>query len=146
VAALTAAAAAALLQKLIIRPQAIRQLEAVRRECLALIERDAATFSEAIAALRISRRAPFARALKQATEVPWRVFANAQIVRAMGRREQRAIKPQFQSDVRCALALAQAAAASAQTLIRTNLAWLKDRAYAARMRQRLRRALRPHVR
>jgi len=136
---------AALLEKLITRPAAAKRLQAVRRECVQLIDRDAVTFSCAIAATRTGRRAEFARALKTATEVPYRVFANAQIIRTMGRAEQRAIKPRFQSDVRCALALAEAAARSAETLIRTNLAWLKDRAYAARMARRLRRAMHPHV-
>ena len=145
-AALAAALAAALLEKLVVRPAAARRLRAVRRECVALIDRDAATFSRAIAATRSGQRARFAQALKTATEVPYRVFANARIVRAMGRSEQRTIKRRLQSDVRCALALADAAATSARTLVHTNLAWLKDRSYAARMRQRLRLAMRPHVR
>ena len=145
VAALGAALSAALLEKLVVRPAAARRLRALRRECVALIERDATTFARVINATRSSNRRAFARSLKIATEAPYRVFANAHLVRAMGRVEQRAIKPQFQSDVRCALALASAAATSAETLVRTNLAWLKDRAYAAAMRKRLRQAIRAHV-
>lgn len=145
-AALAAALSAALLEKLVVRQDAARRLRAVRRECGALIDRDAVTFSRAIAATRTGQRAGFAQALKTATEVPYRVFANAHTVGAIGRAEQRAIKRQFQSDVRCAIALADAAATSARTLVDTNLAWLKDRPYAASMRKRLRLAMRPHAR
>lgn len=140
VAALSAAMAAALLQKLVIRKASVRRLKRLRRASLLLIDRDARTFAKAIAATRLGNRRRFVAALKQATEVPFCVFANAHQVIAMGLAEKRAIKPQFQSDVRCALAAAWAAAGSAQALILTNLAWMKDAAYARRMRKRLKQA------
>lgn len=137
--------AAALLEKLITDAATARRLKRIRRRCVALIDHDAATFSRAIAATRTGRRRDFTRALKRATEVPYQVFADAHAIRAIGRATRQAIKPRFQSDVRCAVALAEAAARSSETLIRTNLTWLKDRAYTAHMSRRLRKACRPHV-
>ena len=96
--------------------------------------------------MRLGRRAVFVRKLKAATEVPYQVLAIACLIRATGKAYQRTIKPRFQSDVRCALALAQAAIESAEHFIKTNLSWLQEPAYAAGMRKRIRRAMHPDVR
>jgi len=112
-------------------------LKRIRRECVILIQKDAAMFSRVIAASRHNHSAGFRHALQAATEVPWRVFAHAQAVQRSCRTAQRTIKPRFQSDLRCALALAMAASESARTLIHTNLAWLNDPAYTRMMRRRL---------
>ncbi len=137
VAALSAAMAAALLEKLVLEPALARRLSAIRRECVALIQRDAVTFAMVIEAIRTGQRGAFTAALKRAIEVPCLVAQHAAVVQAACRAAKRRIKPRFQSDLRCAGAIARAAEGSARTLIATNLAWLKDPAYARRIRQRL---------
>jgi formiminotetrahydrofolate cyclodeaminase len=139
-AALSAALAAALLEKLALDPQGARRLRRIRRECLELVERDAATFASVIHATRAKDRQAFRRMLKTATDVPCRVFEHAKDVQVACRQAQRVIKPRFQSDLRCALAVALAAAESARTLIYTNLAWLDDPAYTKTVQRRLARA------
>ena len=140
VAAMSAALAAALLEKLVVTPSLARRLRQIRRSCVALIPQDAETFACVIQATRRSDRRAFRQRLKAATEVPWRVFQHAQAVQSACRAAQRSIKPRFQSDLRCALALALAASESARTLIYTNLVWLNDRAYSQAMRRRLQSA------
>ena len=142
VAALSAALSAALLEKLVAQRTTARRLKRLRHACVALIPRDAKAFSRVIQATRRGNRAVFSRALKAATDVPWQVFAHAQAVQLACRTAQRAIKPRFQSDLRCALALALAASESARTLIHTNLAWLNNAAYTRMMRRRLQSATR----
>ena len=146
VAALSAALAAALLEKLVHGPRTASRLRRVRRECVALIRRDAELFARVVRATRTKNRRAFERSLKAATDVPCRVFERAQAVQAACRAAQRAVKPQFQSDLRCAMALALAAAESARTLIHTNLAWLDDQAYARATRRRLQTASQRHGR
>lgn len=141
-AALSGALSAALLEKLLLQPAAVRRLRRVRHSCLRLIEEDARSFAQVIAATRSPGRRRFQRALKAATEVPWQVFRHAQAVQALCRKAQRSVKPRWQSDLRCAMALALAAAESARTLIQTNLTWLNDRAYARTMQRRLQAAAR----
>ena len=139
-AALSAALAAALLEKLVPQAAARQKLRRIRRACLALVARDAAMFSRAIQVSRRGNRARFCRALKAATDVPWQVFAHAQTVQRMCRQAQRSVKPRFQSDLRCALAVALGASESTRTLIQTNLVWLNDATYTRRMRRRLQSA------
>jgi formiminotetrahydrofolate cyclodeaminase len=146
VAALCAALAAALLEKLVIQPQQMTRLRRIRRECLALIQRDAETFARVIQATRRRNRQAFRRSLKAATDVPCQVFANAQMIQAICRAAQRSVKPQFQSDLRCAMAVALAAAESARTLIHTNVDWLGEPAYSRSIDRRLQRLARPHGR
>ena len=146
VAAFTAALAAALLEKLVVKPQLVVQLKRIRRHCLWLLKQDARTFSSVIAATRANNRRGFVQALKAATEVPAQVFEHAQTIQAACRRTQRVVKPRFQSDLRCAMAVALAAAESARTLIHTNLAWLNDDAYTRKTRRRLLRASRRYGR
>ena len=142
VAAFSAALSAALLEKLIVRPHVVRALRHARRECLELIQRDADTFARVIEATRTKNQRAFRRSLQAAIDVPCRVFEHAQTIQAECRAAQRAVKPRFQSDLRCAMALALAAAEGARTLIETNLAWLNDRAYAQTIHRRLRSAAR----
>jgi formiminotetrahydrofolate cyclodeaminase len=137
-AALSAALAAALLEKLTLQPQTVRRLRRIRRACVVLIRQDAQAFAKAISATRLPRRRTFQRSLKAATDVQVKVFSNSQTITRACRRARRAVKPRFQSDLRCVLALAAAARQSASTLIRTNLAWLNDPAYAVQVRRRLR--------
>ena len=146
VAALSAALSAALLEKLIYRPQVARRLRTIRRTCIELIERDAQLFARVILATRAHRRQAFARALKTATEVPCRVFEYAQVVQSTCRAAQRSVNPRLQSDLRCAMALAMAARESARTLIQTNVTWLNDRAYTKTIQRRLQSASRSSVR
>lgn len=142
VAALSAALAAALLEKLVHDPTAVRALRRIRRECLSLIDRDAATFARVIQTTRRKQRSVFARSLKAATEIPCRVFERAAALQAACRAAQRTVNPRFQSDLRCAMATALAAGESARTLVYTNLAWLNDRAYTQQVERRLQAAQR----
>ena len=146
VAALSAALAAALLEKLVVHAAARRPLKRIRTDCARLIHQDAERFARVIQALQARKHALFARSLKSATEVPCRVFAHAQAVQSACRRAQRSIKPRLQSDLRCAMALALAASESARTLIETNLAWLDDPAYTKTVHRWLQSAIRVHVR
>ena len=145
VAALSVALSAALLQKLVTRPELIRRLQRVRRECVRLIPRDAKTFARVIQATRGHRRAVFERALKTATDVPCQVHEHAETILAAGRRAQRDIKPRFQSDLKCAMAMAFAGQTAARALIDTNLEWLHDVVYTRNTQQRLRAFARRHV-
>lgn len=146
VAAVGAALSAALLEKLVYQPDAARRFRRVRRECLKLVTRDAEAFSAVIRAMHRKDQPAVQRALKQATEIPWQVFQHAQTVRAACRSAARLVKPRFQADLRCAMALAKASAESATILIHTNLDWLRDPAYTLRMRQRLHAASDHHGR
>lgn len=142
VAALSAALAAALLEKLFARPREAQALREIRRRCLPLIRLDAERFARVIQATRGGNRRAFRLALKSATDVPSQVFEHAQAIQAACRRAQRSVKPQFQSDLRCAMAVALAAGESARTLILTNLAWLNDPSHAKRVQRRLHAAQR----
>lgn len=144
-AALCAALSAALLEKLVVQPQMARRLRGMRRESLQLVRRDAQLFARVIHATRGGNRRVLSTSLKAATAVPYRVWANAQAIQAACRAAQRSVKPRFQSDLRCAMAVALAASESARTLIHTNLAWLNDGAYSRAMRRRLQRGTRPHA-
>ncbi len=146
VAALAAALAAALLEKLMVHPGTVRTLRRRRLECVRLIQRDATTFAAVIQATRPHRRQQFQRNLKVATEVPCRVFEHAQAIQTACRLATRTVKPRFQSDLRCAMALALAAGESARTLIETNLVWLGDSRYTKTVHNRLQRAARANVR
>ena len=143
VAALSAALSAALLEKLVVQPSTVRRLRRAWHECVGLIELDARRFAQVIAATRAKNRRAFTRSLKLATEVPTKVFEHAQMIQVACRNAQRSVKPRFQSDLRCAMAVALAASEAARTLILTNLAWLDERAYTVRMRRRLLAAARP---
>lgn len=140
VAALAIALAAALLEKLLLKPRARAQLRQIRQRGLRFVEQDGIVFARVIAATRQGRRAPFARALRAANDIPCRIFADAHMVLALTREARRQVKPRFQSDLKCAAALATAAAAGARALISTNVAWMADAAYTARIRRQLQRA------
>ena len=146
VAALSAALAAALLEKLVHDPGTARRLRRIRQECVRLIRRDAETFARVILATQRKQRQAFARALKAATEVPCRVFEHAQAVQTICRAVQRSVKPRFQSDLRCAMAVALAAAESARTLIFTNVAWLDEPAYTRQIKRQLQSMTSRHAR
>lgn len=140
VAALSAALAAALLEKLVFHAPTARRIQRIRRSCIGLVQRDAVTFSRVIQAIRAGDRQAFRRALTSATEVPCQVFEHAQMIRAVCRAAQRSIERRFQSDLRCVTAVALAASESARALIDTNLAWLNDARYAKAVYRRLRSA------
>jgi formiminotetrahydrofolate cyclodeaminase len=137
VAAMSAALAAGLTEKLTVERPARRRLTRIRRECLALIQRDARTFARVVLALRSNSRAEFRRRLREATDVPCRVFEHARAVEAACERARKTINPKFQSDLRCAVAVARAAAQSASALIKTNLAWLNEPSYTRQILRRL---------
>ena len=146
VAALGVAASAALLEKLTLDPGQANRLRTIRRRCTRLVEQDAVVFSKVIAAMRSDRPAQFRQALRHAIDVPCRVMEQAYAVQRFGRRARRAIRPQFQSDVRCALAFAAAAAAAAHGFIQINLAWLGDPSYRQQIHRRLAMAAQRHER
>ena len=140
VAAVCAALAAALLEKLVHQAGTAQRLRRIRRECLGLARRDAEAFADVIQTTRRKNRAAFHRTLKAATEIPCRVFEHAAAVQSACRAAQRAVKPQFQSDLRCAMAVALAAGESARALVNTNLAWLNDPNYTVRIHSRFQAA------
>lgn len=135
--ALSAALSAALLEKLLARPADAAPIRRIRTACLALAELDATVFGRVIQASRHGDRRRFAAALRKATDVPWTVFRHARAVRAACRKARRSVKPRFQSDLRCAEALAEASGAGAKILVLTNLAWLQDPHYTKQMKRRL---------
>lgn len=141
VAACTNALAAALLEKLSTSSASVASLNGIRQESLELIEQDAVRFSQVIAAIRAGNKRLFAKRLRAATEVPFRVFFDAQRIQKMCRLQKSRIRPQFHSDLHCVTALAQASAKAAEALINTNLAWLKDKRYAKSLRKRMQRAI-----
>jgi formiminotetrahydrofolate cyclodeaminase len=107
---------------------------------LTLIQQDADTFARVIQTTRRNDRTAFRKALQSATEIPCRVFERARLVHGACRAAQRKVKPRFQSDLRCAAAVAAAAAESARALVLTNVSWLDDPAYTRRIRRRLQTA------
>lgn len=137
VVALGAALSAALLEKLITRPALSARVRRIRASCLALADQDVVVFSRVIQATRHQDRRQFAAALKKATDVPFAVFQHSRRLRAAVAQVRRAINPKFHSDLRCALALADAAGTGARVLILTNLAWLRDARYTQQMKRRL---------
>ena len=139
VSALSAALAAALLEKLLGSAGPVKRLTRIRRECLHLARQDAVVFARVIAASRSGNRRAFGRTLKAATDIPCRVFEHAGAIRAISREAASSIKPQFRADVVSARAMAAAAAEGAQALITTNLGWLNDRTYTRTIRRRLSR-------
>lgn len=142
VAALCAALAAGLLEKIVAQAVPARALGRIRRECLGLIQRDADAFARVIRTTERKDQGAFRSSLKTAIDIPCRVFEHAERVQAACRAAQRTVKPQYQSDLRCALAVALAAAESARTLVNTNLAWLNDPAYTRQIERRLQTAQR----
>jgi len=145
-AAFSAALAAALLEKLMPNPRRARRLRGVRRDCLRLMRRDADAFARVIQMTRQQSPGAFRRSLKTAIEVPALVCEHAQTIQATCRAAQRSVGPRFQSDLRCAMAIALAAGEAARTLVETNLAWLDEPAYTRRIRRRLQAAARSHAR
>jgi formiminotetrahydrofolate cyclodeaminase len=142
VAALCAALAAALLEKIVVQAAPARTLRAIRRECLGLIQKDADAFARVIKSTQRKDRSAFRTSLKAAIDIPCRVFEQAERIQAACRAAQRTVKPQYQSDLRCALAVALAAAESARTLIHTNLSWLNDAGTTRQIERRLQTAQR----
>lgn len=136
-AALGLSVSAALLEKLAQQPKDQQRLRAIRHLGLRLAEQDAQVFARVIAASRLNGSGRRATALKQAIEIPYQVYQGAASVLAIGRRFRRSIKPRFQSDVRCAIALAQASKDAAKGFVDANLAWLDDERYSRLMRRRL---------
>jgi formiminotetrahydrofolate cyclodeaminase len=125
VAALGAAASAALLEKLVATEAARRPLRRGRRQAVRVIQEDARVFARVIAATRRSNPQAFRTALQRATALQVSVLNVARDVQQKGRAVRRTIPPKFQSDLRCALALARAAETSAQGFIRANRVWLQ---------------------
>lgn len=138
VAASGAALAAALLEKLMPSAGGGRRFRTIWHECLRLVDADARAFAAVIQALREQDRAGFRRALKAATEIPFRVAAHAQVIQVACRAARRTVNPRFHADLVCAMATARGAGEAARALIRTNLTWLNDARYTAQMRRRLR--------
>ena len=138
VAALGAAMAAALLEKLIGHGRSGQRLRRIRCQVTRAIEQDAKVFARVIEATRHADQRTFCSSLKAATALQVSVLQAAREVQRVGRAARRTIRPRFQSDLRCAMALASAAAASAKGLIRTNLTWLNDPLYTHRLQRSLR--------
>lgn len=139
VAALSTALAAALLEKFTASSRARRPFERIRRECLALVRRDAEVFAGVIQTKAAHDHRAFQRALQDAIRIPWRISVCARRLARAGEVLRRKLPTAYHADVRCAVALADAAQRGAVALITTNLAWLGDGATSRRMRRRLAR-------
>lgn len=137
-AALTAALAAALLEKVAGSGRERRKLRAIRRRCAGFVDADAKQFARVVAVLRAGSRLRAARALRGAIEIPCRVCEAARDLQAAAAHLERQVPPRWRSDVRCAGALARAAAESARALGKANLAWVNDPAYSRGVMRRLR--------
>ena len=135
-AALTCAVSAALVEKLARRRQTIAAARGIRLRCARLMDEDAQAFACVIRALA-ERPRLFPSRLKSAIEIPAQVHDDAHLVLRLVRQTKQTIPPRYHVDLQCAEAIAIAAAQSAQALIKTNLAWLNEPAYAKRMRRRL---------
>ena len=131
-AALSLGLSAALLEKLAHRPEDRKRLNAIWRRSLHLAEQDAVVFARVIAATRTGRRSAVVSALKRAIAVPAQVAKDAGAMQRMGARLRRSIKPRFQSDVRCAIAIAKASETAAQGFVDANRQWLKSSGNHAR--------------
>jgi formiminotetrahydrofolate cyclodeaminase len=149
VAAMACAASAALLEKLLnpvassraggaVTPHpASKSMRAIRATTLRLIQRDAQAFSRVIKAYYQHDKAAIRRSLKEATEIPLTIALSARRVTATARQLKPQIKPRYRSDLTCVEALATAARTAAEAFVDTNLAWLNDAAYTARVRKQL---------
>ena len=125
VAAFSAALSAALLEKLVHHPGTTRRLQAIRRDCLRLVEHDADSFAKVIRATQAGNPTAFRRSLTRAIEIPRRVRAHALALDAICRTATRSVNARFHSDLRCAGALARAAVTASTAFINTNEAWLR---------------------
>ena len=138
-AALTAATAAALLEKLASRPALARSIRVLRGRCVAAIDGDAQAFARVIKAYYQQDRGAVKRTLKRAIEVPVSVHHTASRLLALAREVKRSVPSKYQSDLRCVVAMATAARDSAAALVATNLDWLADAKHARRVRKQLAR-------
>jgi hypothetical protein len=114
-------------------------LAAARRECAALVPRDAVAFAKVVAALRDNDWPRFAKALKGANAVQWRVWERARQLQRVCRSSKGRISPTYESDLVCASFLAQAAQRSADAFLRANASWLGQPRYQKTTLKRLAR-------
>lgn len=145
-AALTCAVSAALLEKLLGPSCDIRRFRALRRRCTELIDADARTFAGVIKAYYQRDERAAKQRLKAAIRIPADVCLASQELLAQARASARLIKPRYRVDLRCAMELAKAAGFSSRALVETNLAWLDEPAFSARIRTELGRGRRSHAR
>ena len=122
--ALSAASAAALLEKLL-SGSAAKRARASRKRCVALVEKDATVFTGVVRALRARKTAALRRALKQAAGVQIEIQHHAQRLVAQCRSARPHIPSVYASDLSCALHLAKAASTCASGFVKANTAWLK---------------------
>jgi len=125
------------LEKLAGQPRLTAELRAIRQRGLALVDRDAATFSRVIRSINRRDQRAWTRALKASIDIPRQVFRDSQRLLVLSRAVRRTINPRYRVDLRCAVAIAKAAGTSARALVITNLAWLADPAYSRRLRREL---------
>jgi formiminotetrahydrofolate cyclodeaminase len=115
------------------------RLRAIRRACTGFIDKDARQFARVVAAMRAGSRLRVVRELRGAIEIPCRVCEEAQGLEAASVEVERQVSPRWRADVKCAGALARAAAEATRALVEANLAWLNDPAYSRRIMGRLSR-------
>ncbi len=126
---------------------AIARLAEIREELKALIDADAASFNEVMAAFRKVREHPQAQsevdaALKKATSIPLGVAERAREVGKVLEGLRTITNPKMASDLTVGIALAAAATEGGLANVEINLADLKDGVFVTEVRQRL-EALRP---
>lgn len=137
-AALTCALAASLLEKLATHPTITQAMRTIRARCATLTHQDAKTFARVIQATVRGDRSATQRALKAAIDIPRQVYVDSQQLLKFSHRIKQTLHPKYQVDLRCAQALARASGQAARALVVTNLSWLGDRAYRARLSRQLR--------
>ena len=136
-AALTCALAASLLEKLANQQTLTRAMRTIRTRCATLTHQDAKTFARVIRATARGDRLATQRALKAAIDIPRQVYVNSQQLLKFSYRIKQTLHPKYQVDLRCAQALAKASGQAARALVMTNLSWLGDGAYRARLAKQL---------
>jgi formiminotetrahydrofolate cyclodeaminase len=123
---------------------AIARLGPLREDLKAAVDADAESYNSVMKAYKqakatadeSSAEALIETALKEATSVPLRVAEKAHEIVQIAQSLVPITNPNMKSDLTTALALAQAAISGALANVEINLDSLKDRAFAASVRQR----------
>jgi len=124
----------------------LEQLEHLRPRLMATIDRDAESYNGVLRAMRspkateaeqAARTAAIEEANKSATLVPLETAEMIEDVRRIIQMIQPITMPQAASDLKVALAMADAGRAGAIENVRTNLGSMQDRAWAAEVEARL---------
>ena len=130
---------------------ALPKIQALRRQLIDLVDRDAASYDDVVAAYKLpkatdeeksARKAAIQRAMKGATEVPLETARAAVALIPLARIVAEHGNPNAKSDVGVALSHAQTAFAGARANVEINMDSVGDADYAAKTRAELDRLTR----